>query len=57
MKQNFYQSPKVLKEVSVRLERDLLKASLVDTATVVSTGQEVKEYDFTSEGFNHTWEE
>lgn len=57
MKKNNYQSPTVLKEVSVLLERDFLAASLVDEALVVSTGQEVEEYDFTSEGFNHTWEE
>lgn len=57
MKKNNYQSPTVLKEVSVLLERDFLAASLVDEALVVSTGQEVEEYDFTSEGFNHTWED
>lgn len=52
-----YQSPRVLQEVSVRVEKSFLAASLVDTAVVTSVGQEVKEYDFTSDDFNHQWEE
>lgn len=54
---HFYQEPVVLQEVSVRLERAFLAASLVDTAVVTSVGQEVEEYDFTSDEFNHQWEE
>ena len=38
MKRNNYQTPKVLQEVSVRVEREFLKASLVDTAVVASVG-------------------
>ena len=54
---HFYQEPVVLQEVSVRLERAFLAASLVDTAVVTSVGQEGEEYDFTSDEFNHQWEE
>jgi hypothetical protein len=38
------------------LERSFLAASLVDKAVVTSVGQEVEEYDFTSDEFNHQWE-
>ena len=51
-----YQSPRVLQEVSVRVEKSFLAASLVDKAVVTSVGQEVEEYDFTSDEFNHQWE-
>ena len=59
MKRNNYQAPRVIQEVSVLVEREFLKASLVDTASVNSMGQEVMEYDFsnTSTEFNHTWGE
>ena len=56
MKRNNYQTPKVMQEVSVLVEREFLKASLVDTAVVAAVGQEVEEYDFTTEEFNHQWE-
>ena len=52
-----YQSPRVLQEVSVRVEKSFLAASLVDTAVVTSVGQEVEEFDFTTDEFNHQWEE
>ena len=52
-----YQSPRVLQEVSIRVEKAFLKASLVDTAVVTSVGQEVEEHDFTTDEFNHQWEE
>ena len=52
-----YQSPRVLQEVSVRVEKSFLKASLVDTATVTAVGQEVEEHDFTSDEFIHQWED
>ena len=51
-----YQSPRVLQEVSVRVEKSFLAASLVDKAVVTSVGQEVEEYDSTYDGFNHQWE-
>ena len=52
-----YQSPRVLQEVSVRVEKSFLAASLVDTAVVTSVGQEVEEFDFTTDEVNHQWEE
>ena len=57
MKTNKYQTPRVLQEVSVLVEESFLAASLVDTAVVTSVGQEVEEYDFTTDEFNHQWEE
>ena len=52
-----YQSPEVLQSVCLLGGCDILQASLVDTATVRSVGQEVEEYDFTSDELNHQWEE
>jgi hypothetical protein len=57
MEKRNYLAPRVLQEVSVRVERAFLAASLVDTAVVTSVGQEVEEYDFTTDEFNHQWEE
>jgi hypothetical protein len=57
MKNNNYQTPRVLQSISLLGECDLLQASLVDTATVKSVGQEVEEHDFTSSDLNHQWEE
>ena len=57
MKTNKYQTPRVLQEVSVLVEESFLAASLVDTAVVTSVGQEVEEYDVTTDEFNHQWEE
>ena len=55
-----YQTPRVLTEVGVQLERDFLKGSVVDNLTVVSVGQEVEEYDFRtdleSNPFTIDWE-
>ena len=56
-KRHFYLPPHVFQEVYVRVEKSFLVASLVDTAVVTSVGQEVEEYDFTSDEFNHQWEE
>ena len=53
-----YKRPIVLREVGVETETSFLLGSIVDNVGVVeSTGQEVKEYDFSEETqFNHTWE-
>ena len=53
-----YKCPIVLREVGVETETSFLLGSIVDNVGVVeSTGQEVKEYDFSEETqFNHTWE-
>ena len=58
-KKQTYQTPRVLKEVSVLLERDFLGGSIVDDSLlIVSDGQEVTEVDAGSEDFdwNNSWE-
>ena len=58
-KKQTYQTPVVLKEVSVLLERDFLGGSIVDdTLLIESAGQEAVEMDAQSEDFdwNSTWE-
>lgn len=56
-----YQTPRVLTEVGVLLERDFLQGSVVDQMTVIATGQEVEEYDFAadveSNPFTIDWED
>lgn len=60
-KNKTYQTPMVLTEVSVLLERDFLGGSIVDdTLEIVSAGQEVHEIDATkvdgeSFDWNGTW--
>ena len=58
-KKQTYQTPVVLKEVSVLLERDFLEGSIVDDSLlIVSDGQEVTEVDAAGEDFdwNNSWE-
>ena len=58
-KQQTYQTPRVLQEVSVLLERDFLEGSIVDDSLlIVSDGQEVTEVDAAGEDFdwNNSWE-
>ena len=58
-KKQTYQTPTVLKEVSVLLERDFLGGSIVDDSLlIVSDGQDVTEVDASSEDFdwNNSWE-
>ena len=54
-----YRPPMILQEVSVQLERDLLK-SLVDELLIESTGQQVENYDFSTDvednPFTVSWE-
>lgn len=58
-KKQTYQTPVVLKEVGVLLERDFLEGSIVDDSLlIVSDGQEVTEVDAAGEDFdwNNSWE-
>ena len=55
MKKITYEAPAILREVDLQVEGEILTGSVVDTTTVVSTGQEVETYNFGSEGFNHEW--
>lgn len=59
IKNRTYQTPTVLKEVDVLLERDFLKGSIVDDSLkIFSDGQEVEEVEAGSEDFdwNNNWE-
>ena len=59
IKAKHYQTPRVLTEVDVLLERDFLAGSIVDDSLlIVSDGQEVMEVDAASEDFdwNNNWE-
>ena len=54
-----YQTPTVLKEVTVQLERDFLAKSIVDESMLIySDGQELEQVDASSEDFdwNNNWE-
>ncbi len=58
-KKQTYQTPTVLKEVGVLLERNFLEGSIVDDSLlIVSDGQEVTEVDAAGEDFdwNNSWE-
>ena len=61
MKQNqHYESPAILRVVVLRTRGAILGGSVQDHSTVTTMGQEVKDYDFTSDnnqGFNHSWED
>lgn len=51
-----YEAPKIKKIVELRPEQDILAGSVVEKAEVTSMGQEVVEYDFSSDEFNQEWE-
>jgi hypothetical protein len=51
-----YKAPVILREVRLQMEGDILTGSVADHIDVTSMGQEVDNYDFNSDGFNHTWE-
>lgn len=58
-KNKTYQTPVVLQEVNVLLEREFLAASIVDQSLkIYSDGQEVEEVDAASTDFdwNSSWE-
>ncbi len=53
----YYQKPAILQEFSIEMEAAILAGSVADKTSVETTGQEVEEYDFGTDGFNHTWGE
>ena len=57
MKRIDYTAPCVLRQVSICAETGLMAGSIVDKASVTSVGQEVDTYDFSTESFNHEWED
>ena len=58
LQRDFYQSPAILHQVTVRMEGSILTASIHENMTVETTGQEVVTYgsfDAGDTGFNHEW--
>lgn len=51
-----FERPAILRELALTGSGPILQGSVSDNTTIVSTGQEVKEYDFSGDNFNHTWE-
>lgn len=52
-----YDSPKLIEELIIELEGEILHASVAtEDTTVESVGQEYEEIDFTGDNFNVTWE-
>ena len=55
-----FETPAVLQAVELSLEGRLLQNSVVETMTVKTVGQEVKDWNFSAGGednpFNHEWE-
>ena len=51
-----YAQPCVLQQSEILLERDILTASIIQDMTVESTGQEVMEFNYSTDTqFNHEW--
>ena len=48
--------PAVLQEVTLLCDAPVLAGSVVDNTTIISTGQEVKEWNYEND-FDHNWEE
>ena len=48
--------PAVLQELMLLPDTPILQASTADQTEVISTGQDVENYDFNSGEFNHDWE-
>lgn len=49
--------PAVLQEVTLQGDSHILQGSVSDDTTVISTGQDVENYDFgTDQTYNHQWE-
>ena len=51
--------PAILQELSLLPDTPILAGSVVDNTTILSTGQTVENYDFSSpeqSDFNHDWE-
>ena len=48
--------PAILQELSLLPDSPILAGSVVDNTTIVSTGQEVKDWNYETD-FDHNWEE
>ena len=54
-KKKQFVKPAIGQEITLLPECPILAGSVVDDTTIVSTGQEVKTYDFGDSSFNHNW--
>ena len=50
-----FESPRVIRSVQMNLEQSILTASVADTTTIETTGQEVVVYTADPSTFNHEW--
>lgn len=50
-----YKTPIILKVTPIEMAGTILAASVMDDSTVETTGQEVVNYDFSGQAFNHEW--
>ena len=48
--------PAILQELSLLPDSPILAGSVVDNTTIVSTGQEVQDWNYETD-FDHNWEE
>ena len=55
MTKQTFESPRVIRSVQMNLEQSILTASVADTTTIETTGQEVVEYGADPATFNHEW--
>lgn len=55
-KMNTYQAPRVLQDLPLELESEILAGSVSEKTTVKTTGQKVEEYNFAETSFNQVWE-
>ena len=52
-----FESPRVIRSIQMNLEQSILTASVADTTTIETTGQEVVVYGASADPstFNHEW--
>lgn len=56
MKKKKYTAPAILRDKTVFVEESILVGSFADKTSIESKGQDVVQYDFSDDSFNHEWE-
>jgi len=51
-----YTKPRILRELRIESDGDILKSSVSDDMSVETTGQVVEEYNMADDSFDHSWE-
>ena len=51
-----YESPFIQRVVHLQMEGELLSGSVVNHIEVTSMGQDVENFDFSGDSFNHEWQ-